>query len=52
MVMNAKTAASEWRPADRTDAVLIRAIQDGLPLVERPYAAIGEAIGIRRGQRS
>ena len=28
------------------DALLIQAIQDGLPLLERPYAAIGEAIGL------
>ncbi len=28
------------------DAILIQAIQDGLPLVERPYAAIGEAAGL------
>ena len=43
MVMNAM--AREVAPESQ-DAALIRAIQRGLPLVERPYAAIGLAIGM------
>lgn len=44
--MNAiQTAVAAETQAHR-DSVLIQAIQDGLPLVERPYAAIGETIGL------
>lgn len=32
--------------ADRLDRALLRAIQQGLPLVPRPYAAVAEALGI------
>ena len=32
------------------DRRLIAAIQDGLPLAPRPYAAIGERIGIREAE--
>ena len=32
---------------DLKDALLIRAIQGGLPMVERPFAAIGREIGMR-----
>ncbi|MEA3276987.1 MAG: AsnC family transcriptional regulator [Pseudomonadota bacterium] len=35
---------------DLKDAALIRAIQDGLPLVDRPYAAIGRDIGLDEQQ--
>lgn len=36
---------------DRTlDEAIIRAIQGGLPLVERPYAAIGRALGIEESR--
>ena len=31
---------------DALDAALIHAVQGGLPLVERPYAALGAAIGL------
>lgn len=49
MVMNAIQAPIETgMEAEQMlqDSVLIQAIQDGLPLVERPYAAIGEAAGL------
>lgn len=43
MVMNPETPG----PLNGAlDAALIRAIQGGLPLVERPYAALGAAIGL------
>lgn len=32
------------------EAALIQAIQDGLPLVERPYAAIGKSIGLSESE--
>ena len=32
------------------DQNLLRAIQDGLPLVERPYDAIGRGIGLSEGE--
>lgn len=35
---------------DATDRALIEATQGGLPLVPRPYAAIGEAIGVSEGE--
>lgn len=35
---------------DLEDALLIRAIQGGLPLVERPFAAIGREIGLDEQQ--
>ena len=31
---------------DATDRVLVDAIADGLPLVERPFAALGDAVGL------
>lgn len=43
MVMNALQAEIE---RDLKDALLIQAIQGGLPLVERPFAAIGREIGL------
>ncbi|SMH45741.1 siroheme decarboxylase subunit beta [Azospirillum agricola] len=33
------------RPADRSDGRLLRRLRDGLPLVARPFLAIGQAIG-------
>ncbi|MBZ0217866.1 MAG: hypothetical protein K8F25_15010 [Fimbriimonadaceae bacterium] len=36
------------RVSDR-DQSLLRAIQDGLPLVERPYQAVGQQIGMSEG---
>lgn len=33
-------------PGDAVATRLIRALQDGLPLVERPYAAVGRQVGI------
>jgi DNA-binding Lrp family transcriptional regulator len=35
---------------DATDRALIEATQSGLPLVPRPYLAIGEAIGVSEGE--
>jgi siroheme decarboxylase len=35
---------------DATDRALIEATQGGLPLVRRPYLAIGEAIGVSEGE--
>lgn len=35
---------------DLKDALLVRAIQDGLPLVKRPFAAIGREIGLDEQQ--
>lgn len=31
---------------DRTDAALLAALEDGLPLVARPYAALGAPLGV------
>ena len=36
-------------PGQPGDAALIRAIQGGLPLVERPFAAIGAELGLEEG---
>ncbi|HEY9080183.1 Lrp/AsnC family transcriptional regulator [Magnetovibrio sp.] len=33
-------------PIDDIDRAIIRATQDGLPLVRAPYAAVGEVVGI------
>ena len=47
MVMKREGAAPvNGDPEIALDAALIRAIQGGVPLVERPYAAIAAAIGI------
>lgn len=35
---------------DGTDERLLAAIADGLPLVARPYAAVGEALALSEGQ--
>jgi DNA-binding Lrp family transcriptional regulator len=43
MVMKPRTPEAL---ASALDAALIRAVQGGLPLVERPYAALGAAIGL------
>lgn len=40
-----KARAQEPLELDELDYALVAAIQDGLPLVERPYAAIAAAIG-------
>jgi DNA-binding Lrp family transcriptional regulator len=40
------SAALDERERELGDAALIRAIQDGLPLVERPFALIGERLGL------
>lgn len=40
------TAARDELERELGDAALIRAIQDGLPLVERPFALIGERLGL------
>jgi DNA-binding Lrp family transcriptional regulator len=47
MVMNARVSrlTAQSRSSDLT-AALIGAIQGGLPLVERPYAAIAQALGL------
>ncbi len=37
-------------PTPKLDQLIIEAIQDGLPLVSRPYAAIGERIGMTEGE--
>jgi len=37
---------SEPSTIDEIDRAIIRATQDGLPLVSAPYAAVGEAVGI------
>ena len=44
--MNAIQSAVKTEIEAHRDSVLIQAIQDGLPLVPRPYAAIGETIGL------
>lgn len=47
MVMKAiQTAVAAETEQTHRDTVLIQVIQDGLPLVERPYAAIGKTIGL------
>lgn len=38
------------RIIDPLDQRLVTAIQDGLPLVERPYAEIGQRLGISEGE--
>lgn len=38
-----------YRPGQPSDAALIRAIQGGLPLVERPFAAIAAELGLEEG---
>jgi len=49
--MNAiQTAVVAEAEQARRDSVLIQTIQDGLPLVERPYAAIGETIGLNEDE--
>jgi len=37
---------SGFESPDPIDLALVQAVQDGLPLVPRPYAAIGERIGL------
>jgi len=37
-------------PSESLDRALVAAIQDGLPLVSRPYAAIGERIGLAEAE--
>ena len=36
--------------SDRKDLALISALQDGLPLVARPYAALGRVAGLGEGE--
>ena len=40
----------ETLPNDPVDLALIRSTQGGLPLVAAPYAAIGDALGIREDE--
>ncbi len=39
------TSLAAYRP-DRYDRAVLAALEDGLPLVPRPYAEVGEAIGL------
>jgi DNA-binding Lrp family transcriptional regulator len=51
MVMTTLPSGARAESRDRTlDEAIIGAIQGGLPLVERPYAAIGRAVGIKESR--
>lgn len=41
-----KASAPETAALDDTDRRLVNALQAGFPLVERPYAAVGETLGL------
>jgi len=42
----ARPPATDPAPLDPIDRTLITALQDGIPLIERPYRAVADALGI------
>ncbi len=44
------TNAQTHRAVDSTDLMLLRTIEDGLPLVEDPYQEIGRRLGLSEGE--
>lgn len=47
MALNRET---QRRPCDERDLALLNAIEDGLPLVPRPYAEVGARLGMTEGE--
>ncbi len=48
--MGSQNRIDRQRPLDAVEKHLLNDFQDGFPLVERPYAAVGERLGISEEQ--